>query len=86
MKKIILGVVLATLLISCKEETKEKLENARDAVGSEMKEAIDSVKIKTNMKLDSVRENAKNNMDSVKIKSAARMEAAAKNLKESVKK
>ena len=52
MKKIILSLCIATLLLSCKTETKEKLEEAKEAITSEMEENIDSSKIKEETKFD----------------------------------
>ena len=46
MKKIIITLGFILSLISCKPETKEKLDDAKDAVGLEIKETIDSAKIK----------------------------------------
>lgn len=74
MRKIILSFALIALLASCKDETKEKLDAASDAVTEEVKETIDSAGIK-----------AKAEMDTVKIKSAKKLEEAAKKLKESAK-
>ena len=59
MKKIILLLCVATLLLSCKTETKEKLEEAKEAITSEMEENIDSAKIKAETKFDSIKEKAK---------------------------
>ena len=86
-KKIILTLALATvILVSCQDKTKEKLEDAKDAVTEEVKAKIDSAKVKAETEFDSVREKAKTKLDSAKIKSAEKLEAAAKKLKESVKK
>jgi PBP1b-binding outer membrane lipoprotein LpoB len=82
MKKIILSLALATLLISCKEETKEKIEDAGKAVTSDVKANIDSVKSKAKAKLDSVKIKAKSEIDSAKIKGADLLEKNAKKLKE----
>ena len=46
MKKIIVSLAIATLLFSCKEETKEKVKEATTAVTTEVKETADSVKVK----------------------------------------
>jgi F0F1-type ATP synthase membrane subunit b/b' len=85
MKQIILTLCVATLLMSCKPETKQKLEEAKDAVTSDVKASLDSAKVKAKIRLDSIKENAKTKMDSIKLKSANTMEEAAKNLKETVK-
>ena len=46
MKKIILSLAFAALLISCKEETREKVKEASIAVGSEVKTAAKKTKEK----------------------------------------
>ena len=46
MKNLFLSLALVTVLVSCKEETKEKLDAAKDAVTEEVKSNIDSAKIK----------------------------------------
>lgn len=86
MKKIVLSLALTALLVSCKNETQEKLDAAKDAVTEEMKEGIDSAKVRAEKKLDSLKEKTKATIDSAKIKSAEKMEATAKKLKESVTK
>ena len=45
MKKIILLLALTTVLISCKEETKEKVKEASKAVGTDLKQVANSAKI-----------------------------------------
>lgn len=75
-KKIILSLALVSIvLVACQDKTKEKLDDAKVAVTEEVKETIDSAKIKAQTKIDSA-----------KIKSAEKLEEAAKKLKESVKK
>ena len=86
MKKIILSLALASLFVGCKEETKEKLDDAKNAITEEVTATIDSAKVKAETEFDSVKEKAKTKLDSAKIKSAEKLEAAAKKLKESVKK
>ena len=62
MKKIILSLALITLLISCKEETREKVKEASKAVGTEVKENYKKAKIKASKVIDTtkVKENVKN--------------------------
>jgi len=86
MKKILLSFAFVAIIMSCQDKTKDKLEDAKNAVTEEVNETIDSAKIKAKAKLDSVKEKAKTKMDSAVIKSANKMEEAAKKLKESVKK
>lgn len=85
MKNLFLSLALVTLLVSCKEQTKEKLDAAKDAVTEEMKNNIDSAKIKAAIELDSLKQKTKSKVDSLKVKSAEQMEETAKKLKESVK-
>ena len=82
MKKIFLGIVLATLLLSCQEETKEKVKEASEAVGADLKQAADSAKVKAKKVIDSskVGEKAKN----IIAIGAEKVEESAKKVKESV--
>lgn len=76
MKKIILSLALATLLISCKDETKEKLEDAGKAVTSDVKATIDTVKAQAKSKLDSAKIKAKSELDSAKVKAKSDLKSA----------
>lgn len=82
MKKIFLGIVLATLLLSCQEETKEKVKEASEAVGADLKQAADSAKVKAKKVIDSskVGEKAKN----IIAIGAEKVEEGSKKVKESV--
>ena len=84
MKKIILSLAFASLLISCKEETKEKVKEATKAVGADLKQAADSAKVKANKILDStkIKEKAK----VIIAKGAEKIEQGAKKVKESAAK
>jgi hypothetical protein len=84
-KKLILSFAILLILASCKDETKEKLDAAQDALTEEVIEKIDSAKIKAESRLDSIKEQTKAKIDSAKIKSAAKLEEAARKLKESAK-
>lgn len=83
MKKIFLGIALATSMLSCQEETKEKVKEASEAVGTDLKQAADSAKVKAKKAIDSskVGEKAKN----IIAIGAEKMEEGAKKVKESVK-
>lgn len=83
MKKIFLGIALATTMLSCQEETKEKVKEASEAVGTDLKQAADSAKVKAKKAIDSskVGEKAKN----IIAIGAEKMEEGAKKVKESVK-
>ncbi len=84
MKKIILLLALTTVLISCKEETKEKVKEASKAVGTDLKQVANSAKIKAKKVLDSskVGEKAK----ALIAKGAEKVEKGAKKVQEAAKK
>jgi PBP1b-binding outer membrane lipoprotein LpoB len=84
MKKIIFSLTLATLLISCKEETREKVKEASKAVTSDMKIALDSAKVKASKVIDTAKR--KDKVKSAIEKGAEKVEQGAKKLKEAVKK
>ena len=86
MKKLLLSLAFVALLISCQEKTKEKFEEARDAVAKDITTTLDSAKIKAAARMDTLKAKAKIKIDSAKIKSADRLEKAAEKIKESVKK
>lgn len=83
MKKIFLGIALATTMLSCQEETKEKVKEASEAIGTDLKQAADSAKVKAKKAIDSskVGEKAKN----IIAIGAEKVEEGAKKVKESVK-
>jgi PBP1b-binding outer membrane lipoprotein LpoB len=80
MKKIILSLAIATLLLSCKEETNEKVKDATKAVTADVKKSLDSVEEKAKKAIDSskIKEKAK----SLIIKGAEKVEEGAKKVKE----
>ena len=84
MKRIILSLAIAVLVMSCKEETKEKVKEASKAVGADIRQAADSAKVKAKKVLDSskVGEKAKE----IVAKGAEKVEEGAKKVKESAKK
>lgn len=82
MKKIILVFALALLIVSCKKETKEKVEEATEAVGSDMKQNVDTAKVKMDTAIDT----AKSKVKKVIGIGAEKVEETAKDIKESVKK
>ena len=84
MKKIILTLAISTLLISCKNETKEKVIEASKAVSSDMKVALDSAKAKAVKVIDTAK--VKSKLKSAIEIGAEKVEKGAKKLKESVKK
>ena len=84
MKKIILTLAIASLLISCKNETKEKVIEASKAVSSDMKVVLDSAKAKASKVIDTAK--VKSKLKSAVEIGAEKVEKGAKKLKESVKK
>ena len=84
MKKIILTLAIATFLISCKNETKEKVIEASKAVSTDMKVVLDSAKVKAAKVIDTAK--VKSKLKSAIEIGAEKVEKGAKKLKESVKK
>ncbi len=82
MKKIILSLALTTLLISCKEETKDKVQDASEAITSDVKEVADSAKIKAETTFDTIKAKTKTVIE----KGAEKVEEGAKKVKEATKK
>ncbi len=83
MKKTLLALAfVGALLVSCKEKTEEKMDDAADAVGTEMTEAVDSTAAAVGEAADSTA--AK--VDAAVEAGAAKVEAGAKEIKEAVKK
>jgi hypothetical protein len=84
MKKIILSLAVVSLLISCKEETTEKVKEATKAVSADLKQATDSAKVKAKKVLDSTKMGEKAKV--LIIKGAEQVEKGAKKVQETVKK
>jgi hypothetical protein len=84
MKKIILTLAFATLLISCKKDTKTKVQEATKAVSADMKVALDSAKVKAAKVFDTAK--VKKNAKVIIGKGAEKLEEGAKKLKEAVNK
>ena len=82
MKNILLSVAIAILLVSCKEDTKEKIIDASKAVGAEVKESIDTVKINAEKAIDTTKIKAKELI----VKGAEKVEESAKKVKEAAQK
>ncbi|HOD10549.1 MAG TPA: hypothetical protein PLH25_05330 [Flavobacterium sp.] len=80
MKKIFLSLTIATLLFSCKEETREKVKEASKAVGSEVKENYKKAKVKAAKVIDTTKVKEKVNV-AIK-KSAEKIEEGARKVKE----
>jgi hypothetical protein len=84
LKKLILTVAFAMALLSCKEETKTKVQEATKAVSADMKIALDSAKVKASKVIDTAKVKAKAKV--IIGKGAEKLEESAKKLKESVNK
>jgi len=83
MKKTILtAVFIAVALVSCQDKTKEKIEDAKDAIGTEVEQKIDTVTEKAETAIDTAKAKVK---DAV-AKGAEKVEEGAKKVQESVKK
>ena len=82
MKKIILSLALTTLLISCKEETKEKIDEASKAVEAEVEQKMDTIKEKIDVVIDSTQSKTADAMQ----KGADKLDEAAEKMKEASKK
>jgi PBP1b-binding outer membrane lipoprotein LpoB len=83
MKKALLGLAfIATLMTSCKKETKDEVKEATEAVGNEMEDAIDTAAVKVDAAADSTKAKA----GEVLEKGADKMNQAAEKLKEAAKK
>jgi hypothetical protein len=90
MKKIFLSIAFAAIvvcftsslsLVSCQEKTKEKLEDAKDAIGTEVEQKIDTVTTKVETAIDSVQSKT----GKVFEKGAEKIDIAAEKLKEAAK-
>ncbi|MEO8515998.1 MAG: hypothetical protein ABI426_04600 [Flavobacterium sp.] len=83
MKKTLLTLAfVAALMVSCKEKTEEKIDDAADAVGTEMTDAADS----TAAKMDKAADTVAAKVDKAVETGAAKVEEVAKDVKESAKK
>ena len=86
MKKLILSLAVASVvLVSCQDKTKEKLEDAKDAIGTEVEQKMDTL----GQKIDTLGQKIETAADSLKSKTkqaAEKVEEGAKKVKESVKK
>lgn len=84
MNKVFLGLALAVLTVSCKEETKEKVGEATEAVVTDIKENVDSAKVKVKKVIDS--SNVKEKTKEIIAKGAKKVGEAADKVEESAKK
>jgi cell division protein ZapA (FtsZ GTPase activity inhibitor) len=84
MKKTLLGlaIVAALTIISCKQETKDKVGEATDAIGTEMDQAVDTAAVKVDAAIDSTKSKISTKMK----EGAAKMDQKADQMKEEAKK
>jgi cell division protein ZapA (FtsZ GTPase activity inhibitor) len=79
MRKVFLGLmILALISVSCKDETKEKIEEANEAVGAEMEEKMDSASVQINKAIDTL----ESKTGEVLEKGAEKLDKAADKMKE----
>lgn len=83
MRKVFLGLmILALISVSCKDETKQKIEEANEAVGAEMKEKMDSDSVQIDKAIDTL----ESKTGEVLEKSAEKLDKAADKMKEAAHK
>lgn len=83
MKKTILALAfMAVALVSCGDKTKEKIDEAGEAVGTEMEQKVDTLVDKTGEAVDTT----KAKVDEALEKTGEKLEETGKELKEAVKK
>lgn len=82
MRKTILAVAfMAVVMVSCQEKTKDKIEDAHEAVGAEVEEKIDTVSQKVETAIDSTQSKTGKLLE----KGAKNLDKAAEKLKEAAK-
>ena len=84
MKKIVFTTLTFSLLLSCQEETRNKVKEAGKAVGSEVKVAAQKTKEKVGKYIDTAK--VKEKANKIISKSAEAVEKGAKKVKESASK
>lgn len=84
MKKIVFPILVAVTMISCKEETREKVKDAGKAVGAEVKVAAQKTKAKVAKVIDTAK--VKQKVNNAIVKGAEAVEKGAKAVQEKVKK
>lgn len=84
MKKTLLGLafVAALTITSCKQETKEKVGEATDAIGAELDQAVDTAAVKVDAAIDSTKSKISTKMK----EGAAKINQKADQMKEEAKK
>jgi hypothetical protein len=83
MRKVFLGLmILALISVSCKDETKQKIEEANEAVGAEMKEKMDSASVQIDKAIDTL----ESKTGEILEKGAEKLDKAADKMKEAAHK
>lgn len=83
MKKIILAIAfIAVAMVSCHDKTKDKIEDAKEAVGAEVEQKMDTV----NEKVEKVIDSTQSKTGKILEKGAEKLNEAAYKLKEASKK
>lgn len=83
MRKVFLGLmILALISVSCKDETKQKIEEANEAVGAEMKEKMDPASVQIDKAIDTL----ESKTGEVLEKGAEKLDKAADKMKEAAHK
>jgi cell division protein ZapA (FtsZ GTPase activity inhibitor) len=83
MRKVFLGlVVLALISVSCKDETKEKIEEANEAVGAEIEEKMDTASVQIEKAMDTLQSKTGDVLE----KGAEKLDKAAEDMKEAAHK
>ncbi len=75
-------MILALISVSCKDETKQKIEEANEAVGAEMKEKMDSASVQIDKAIDTL----ESKTGEVLEKGAEKLDKAADKMKEAAHK
>lgn len=81
-KKVILFSIFLLVFTSCKDETKEKVKIATQAVTTDLKQAADSAKVKVAKIIDTAK--VKSKIKSAIANGAEKVENGAKKIKENV--
>ncbi len=83
MKKTILAVAfMAVAMVSCQDKTKDKVEDATGAVGTELEQKMDTVTEKAETVIDTVQAKTGEALE----KGAEKMDEASEKMKEAAKK
>lgn len=83
MKKTILAMaIMAVTMISCQDKTKEKVNDATEAIGEDIDSKLDTAAVKIDTAIDSAQSKTGEALE----KGAEKMKEGAENMKEAAKK